>query len=78
MPELAGPSHPPLIRRRSSLRNGRSSANGTPKVVSWAMDRDWADHLTKFDHMVFATEFASSSLSFCFVLLCVCVLSLGF
>jgi hypothetical protein len=38
---------------------GRSSANGTPKVVSWAMDRDWADHLTKFDHIVYAAEFAS-------------------
>jgi FtsZ-binding cell division protein ZapB len=58
---MAGPSRP-LLRRRSSLRQGRSSANGTPKVVSWAMDRDWADHLTKFDHMVYAAEFASSEL----------------
>lgn len=54
----------PLLRRRSSLRQGggRTSVNGTPKVVSWAMDRDWADHLTKFDHVVYAAEFASSDL----------------
>lgn len=53
-----------LVRRRSSLRQngGRSSANGTPKVVSWAMDRDWADYLTKFDHVVYAAEFAGSEL----------------
>jgi len=61
---IAGPSRPQLVRRRSSLRqNGRTSANGTPKVVSWAMDRDWADHLTKFDHIVYAAEFAGSSFS---------------
>jgi len=60
---IAGASRPPLLRRRSSLRNGaRSSANGTPKVVSWAMDRDWADHLTRFDHIVYAADFAGSSL----------------
>jgi len=60
---IAGGSRPPLLRRRSSLRNvGRSSANGTPKAVSWAMDRDWADHLTKFDHIVYAAEFAGPSL----------------
>ena len=58
---VAGQSRPPLLRRRSSLRQGRTSVNGTPKVVSWAMDRDWADHLTKFDHIVYAAEFASSS-----------------
>lgn len=58
---VAGQSRP-LLRRRSSLRQGRTSANGTPKVVSWAMDRDWADHLTKFDHVVYAAEFASSEL----------------
>ncbi|KAI9444770.1 hypothetical protein H4582DRAFT_1911177 [Lactarius indigo] len=54
----------PLLRRRSSLRQGggRTSVNGTPKVVSWAMDRDWADHLTKFDHVIYAAEFASSDL----------------
>lgn len=57
----AGTSRPPLLRRRSSLRQGRTSVNGTPKVVSWAMDRDWADHLTKFDHVVYAAEFASLS-----------------
>ena len=62
---LAGQSRP-LLRRRSSLRQGRSSANGTPKVVSWAMDRDWADHLTKFDHVIYAAEFASSSFVFFF------------
>jgi len=61
---IAGASRPPLLRRRSSLRQigGRSSANGTPKAVSWAMDRDWADHLTKFDHIVYAAEFAGPSL----------------
>jgi hypothetical protein len=60
---IAGPSRP-LMRRRSSLRQngGRSSANGTPKMVAWAMDRDWADHLTKFDHIVYAAEFAGSHL----------------
>jgi hypothetical protein len=60
---IPGPSRPQLVRRRSSLRQngGRSSANGTPKVVSWAMDRDWADHLTKFDHIVYAAEFAGPS-----------------
>jgi hypothetical protein len=59
---IAGPSRP-LMRRRSSLRQngGRSSANGTPKVVSWAMDRDWADYLTKFDHVVYAADFAGQS-----------------
>ena len=58
----AGP-HRPIVRRRSSLRQngGRSSANGTPKMVSWAMDRDWADYLTKFDHVVYAAEFAGWS-----------------
>jgi hypothetical protein len=52
-----------LVRRRSSLKQngGRTSANGTPKVVSWAMDRDWADYLTKFDHVVYAAEFAGLS-----------------
>jgi hypothetical protein len=68
---IAGP-HRPLVRRRSSLRQmgGRSSANGTPKMVSWAMDRDWADYLTKFDHVVYAAEFAgwSHSLRCCWVL----------
>lgn len=61
----AGPSRPPLVRRRSNLRQGggRTSGNGTPKVVSWAMDRDWADHMTKFDHVVYAAEFAGSSFS---------------
>ncbi|KAI0275104.1 hypothetical protein BC834DRAFT_927771 [Gloeopeniophorella convolvens] len=60
-PILGG--RPPLVRRRSSLKQGgRFNANGTPKVVSWAMDRDWADHMTKFDHMVYAAEFASSEL----------------
>jgi hypothetical protein len=61
---IAGPPRPhQLVRRRSSLRQngGRSSANGTPKVVSWAMDRDWADYLTKFDHVVYAAEFAGLS-----------------
>jgi hypothetical protein len=60
---IAGPPRPQLLRRRSSLRQngGRSSANGTPKVVSWAMDRDWADYLTKFDHVVYAAEFAGLS-----------------
>ncbi|KAF8506662.1 hypothetical protein F5888DRAFT_1797915 [Russula emetica] len=61
---IAGPPRPHLVRRRSSLRQngGRSSANGTPKVVSWAMDRDWADYLTKFDHVIYAAEFAGSEL----------------
>ena len=60
---LAGLPRPRLVRRRSSLKQngGRSSANGTPKVVSWAMDRDWADYLTKFDHVVYAAEFAGLS-----------------
>ncbi len=60
---IAGAPRHPLLRRRSSLRQngGRSSANGTPKVVSWAMDRDWADYLTKFDHVVYAAEFAGLS-----------------
>jgi hypothetical protein len=60
---VPGSSRPQVVRRRSSLRQmgGRSSANGTPKVVSWAMDRDWADHLTKFDHTVYAAEFAGPS-----------------
>jgi hypothetical protein len=61
---IAGPPRT-LVRRRSSLRQngGRSSANGTPKMVSWAMDRDWADYLTKFDHVVYAAEFAGLSRS---------------
>lgn len=65
---IAGPPRPHLVRRRSSLKQngGRSSANGTPKAVSWAMDRDWADYLTKFDHVVYAAEFAGLSSS------CVC------
>jgi hypothetical protein len=53
---VAGPSRHQLVRRRSSLKqNGRRSANGTPKVVSWA------DHMTNFDHVVYAAEFAGSS-----------------
>jgi len=63
-PGQPGQSRPPLLRRRSSLRQGRTSVNGTPKVVSWAMDRDWADHLTKFDHIVYAAEYASPSFFF--------------
>lgn len=60
---IAGPARPHLVRRRSSLKQmgGRSNANGTPKAVSWAMDRDWADYLTKFDHVVYAAEFAGQS-----------------
>ena len=54
---VAGPSRRPLVRRRSSLKQngGRSSANGTPKMVSWA------DHLTRFDHIIYAAEFAGPS-----------------
>ena len=65
---IAGPARPRLVRRRSSLKQngGRSSANGTPKVVSWAMDRDWADYLTEFDHVVYAAEFAGLSPSHVF------------
>lgn len=76
---IGGGPRPPLLRRRSSLRqfNGRSSANGTPKVVSWAMDRDWADHLTKFDHIVYAAEFAGSSLLLAYVC-CRCVSDVRF
>jgi hypothetical protein len=60
---IGGPARPHLVRRRSSLKQmgGRTNANGTPKVVSWAMDRDWADYLTKFDHVVYAAEFAGQS-----------------
>jgi hypothetical protein len=62
---IAGLPRPHVVRRRSSLKQmaGRSNANGTPKAVSWAMDRDWADYLTKFDHVVYAAEFAGLSLS---------------
>ena len=60
---IGGLPRPHVVRRRSSLKQmgGRSNANGTPKVVSWAMDRDWADYLTKFDHVVYAAEFAGLS-----------------
>jgi len=60
---ITGASRPPLLWWHSSLRNGiQSSANETPKVVSWAMDRDWANHLTRFNHIVYAANFAGLSL----------------
>ena len=58
-----GHMRPPIQRRRSSLRS-RFSLNGTGKVVSWAMDRDWSEHMAKFDHIVYGAEVASK-LSFC-------------
>ncbi|KAI0068236.1 hypothetical protein BV25DRAFT_1941669 [Artomyces pyxidatus] len=55
----AGPSRPTLPRRRSSLKQASARAQ---KVVSWAMDRDWTDHMTKFDHIVYAAEIAGEEL----------------
>lgn len=72
VPDQPITGHRPIVRRRSSLKQngGRSSANGTPKMVAWAMDRDWADYLTRFDHVVYAAEFAgwSHSLRCCWIL----------
>ncbi|THH19738.1 hypothetical protein EW146_g1500 [Bondarzewia mesenterica] len=55
---------PMLPRRRSSLKQptGRSSNGAAQKVVSWAMDRDWSVHMSKFDHIVYATEIAGNAL----------------
>ncbi|KAI0032745.1 hypothetical protein K488DRAFT_49279 [Vararia minispora EC-137] len=54
---------PPIPRRRSGLRSNRNSFSGAGKVVSWAMDRDWSEHMTKFDHIVYSAEVAGEELS---------------
>lgn len=61
-PPVAGPSlaRPGIPRRRSSLKHTGRVSNGerSTKVVSWAMDNDWSDHMSKFDHIAYATEIA--------------------
>ncbi|KAI0322646.1 hypothetical protein OF83DRAFT_1080077 [Amylostereum chailletii] len=58
-----GPVRPAMPRRRSNLKTtNRFSLNGSQKVVSWAMDRDWSEHMTKFDHIVYSAEVAGDEL----------------
>lgn len=61
-PPIAGSSlaRPGIPRRRSSLKQSGRVSNGerSTKVVSWAMDNDWSDHMSKFDHIAYATEIA--------------------
>ncbi|TFY72861.1 hypothetical protein EVG20_g142 [Dentipellis fragilis] len=59
-----GASNRPIPRRRSSLKqpNARLSINGSQKVVSWAMDKDWTDQMSKFDRIVYAAELAGGEL----------------
>lgn len=62
-PGIAGSSlaRPGIPRRRSSLKHSSGRANGErSKVVSWAMDNDWTDHMSKFDHIAYATEIAGT------------------
>lgn len=51
-PEVAEPSQRPLVRRRSSLKKRDSmsklSAASNSKSVTWAMDRDWTEQMSKF------------------------------
>ena len=64
-----GPSRPTLPRRRSSLKqsDGRMGSGVSQKVVSWAMDRDWSDHMSKYDQILYATEIAGKCPSHSFM-----------
>lgn len=50
--ELSVPPQRPLIRRRSSLKKrdsmSRLSVASQSKSVTWAMDRDWTEQMSKF------------------------------
>lgn len=50
--EVSAPPQRPLIRRRSSLRKRDSmsklSVASQSKSVTWAMDRDWTEEMSKF------------------------------
>lgn len=52
-PTSDSPSQPNTLRRRSSLKRSnndlRVSMAFSAKTVSWAMDRDWADQVSKYN-----------------------------
>lgn len=58
------PGRPGLPRRRSSLKhNSRFSLGGAAKVVSWAMDNDWAEHMGTYERMAYGAELAGEELN---------------
>jgi hypothetical protein len=56
------PPQPNMLRRRSSLKRSNSdlrmSMAYSAKTVSWAMDRDWADQISKYHTAAGAMEHA--------------------
>jgi hypothetical protein len=56
------PPMPNMLRRRSSLKRSNSdlrmSMAYSAKTVSWAMDRDWADQISKYHTAAGAMEHA--------------------
>ncbi|OJA16257.1 hypothetical protein AZE42_00160 [Rhizopogon vesiculosus] len=56
------PPRPNMLRRRSSLKRNntdlRMSMAYSAKTVSWAMDRDWADQISKYHTAAGAIEHA--------------------
>jgi len=54
------PPQPNMLRRRSSLKRSntdlRMSMAYSAKTVSWAMDRDWADQISKYHIAAGAVE----------------------
>ncbi|KZV77079.1 hypothetical protein PENSPDRAFT_645820 [Peniophora sp. CONT] len=54
---------PGLARRRSSLKNNRFSLGGAAKVVSWAMDNDWAEHMGTYERIAYGAEMAGEDLN---------------
>lgn len=55
---------PGLARRRSSLKqNSRFSLGGAAKVVSWAMDNDWAEHMGTYERIAYGAEMAGEDLN---------------
>lgn len=68
-PETTEASHGrPLIRRRSSLKKrdsmSRLSAGSASKSVTWAMDRDWSEQMSKFVKSTNEAEVSGTSSAF--------------
>jgi hypothetical protein len=61
------PPKPNMLRRRSSLKRSntdlRMSMAYSAKTVSWAMDHDWADQISKFHTAAGAIEHAGRFIS---------------
>lgn len=59
---------PPLVRRRSSLKNGggmsRLSMVSQTKSVTWAMDRDWVEQMSKYENATQEAEVVCECLNF--------------